>query len=114
MQKFIQLRWGELEMVGDPGTGNAARLIGEQIGRVVEQPTLDRHDLRWSVECLVDELRYSLEHAWGLQKGLERQTVYTDYVPKIPNGCTAGRELPLRSPGMMNIGVEPGPQSRMQ
>lgn len=115
VQKFFQLRWGELEMVGDAGIRNAARLVGEQLLRVGKDPIIDRHDLRWSVECLADELRYSLEHTWGLQKGLERQTVYGYFsVSKLPNGCTAGREDPVRPPGMMNIGVERGPQSRVQ
>jgi uncharacterized protein with von Willebrand factor type A (vWA) domain len=113
-QTFFQMRWGELEMVGDPGIRNAARLIGEQIGRVANEPTMDRHDLRWSVECLADELRYSLEHTWGLEPNAERRTVNQGYVLKIPNGCVAGRDPPIAPPGMMGVGIEPGPQSRMQ
>jgi hypothetical protein len=114
VQTFFQMRWGELEMVGDPGIRNAARLIGEQIGRVANDPAIDRHDLRWSVECLADELRYSLEHTWGLDPNAERRTVNQGYVLKIPNGCVAGRDPPIAPPGMMGVGIEPGPWPRMQ
>ncbi|WP_271593079.1 hypothetical protein [Bradyrhizobium sp. CCBAU 65884] len=64
-KRFWELRWGELEMVGDVGIRNAARLVGQQITEAEEFPSRDRHDLRWAVECLADELRYALEHAWG-------------------------------------------------
>ncbi|WP_445216183.1 hypothetical protein ACKWRH_28235 [Bradyrhizobium sp. Pa8] len=110
-RKFFQLRWGELEMVGDLGIRNAARLVGEEINHVIDFPLEDRHNLRWSVECLADELRYSLEHTWGLQKDLRRETVYIDFVPKLPSGCTEGRDPALAPPGM-RIGMERGPQSR--
>jgi hypothetical protein len=99
-KRFWEMRWGELEMVGDPGIRNAARLVGEEIIETVKMPNQDRHNLRWSVECLADELRFSLEHTWGLQKGLKRETVLNQSVSKVPNGCNQGREPAVRPPGM--------------
>jgi hypothetical protein len=109
VQKFFQFRWGELEMVGDAGIRNAARVVGQQLIHVVQNPDGDRHDLRWSVECLADELRYSLEHTWGLDTESRRRTVYEGDMPKIPNGCTAGAYLPVYPPGMLE-GLERGRQ----
>jgi hypothetical protein len=99
-KRFWQMRWGELEMVGDPGIRNAARLVGEQITRAAANPLEDRHPLRWAVECLADELRYSIEHTWGLERGLTRQTVLKDFVSKVPDGCNQDRVPPVRPPGM--------------
>jgi hypothetical protein len=87
-------------MVGEPGIRNAARLVGQQITNTVANPLQDRHSLRWAVECLADELRYSLEHTWGLDKVLVRETVLKQYVSKVPDGCNQGREDPVRPPGM--------------
>jgi hypothetical protein len=38
--RFWQMRWGELEMVGDAGIRNAARLVGEQIKTLTEIGTI--------------------------------------------------------------------------
>ena len=100
VRKFTQMRWGELEMVGDPGIRNAARLVIGQINHVANSPLANRHNLRWSVECLADELRYSLEHSWGLQKGLKRDTVLGGAVNKVPDGCNQGTEAAVRPMGM--------------
>jgi hypothetical protein len=99
--RFWQLRWGELEAVGDAGTRNAARLVGRHI-RAAEQadPAANRADLRWAIECLADELRLSLEHSWGVEPGLTRQTVLQEAVSKLPQGCTASNDDPKRPPGM--------------
>jgi hypothetical protein len=99
-KRFWEMRWGELEMVGDPGIRNAARLVAEEMSFTFKQPNEDRHNLRWSVECLADELRFSLEHTWGLQKGSMRETVLKQLVSKVPDGCNQGRDEPIRPPGM--------------
>jgi hypothetical protein len=99
-KRFWQMRWGELEMVGDPGIRNAARLVGEQLTRTVKFPEEDRHVLRWSVECLADELRFSLEHTWGLRRSAIRETVLKQYVSKVPDGCNQGTQEAVRPPGM--------------
>jgi hypothetical protein len=98
--RFWQLRWGELEAAGDAGTRNAARLVGRHIRAAEANPTADRKDLRWAIECLADELRLSLEHSWGFQPGLTRLTVEGFAVSKLPQGCTASGEEPRRPLGM--------------
>jgi hypothetical protein len=105
--RFWQLRWGELEMVGDAAIRQAARRVGEQIIEVEYDPSRNRHDLRWMVECLGDELRLSLEHAWGYDPMAFRLTATEEPQSKLPNGCSAGKSrpalfagmLPLRAPG---------------
>jgi hypothetical protein len=104
--RFWQLRWGELEMVGDPGIRNAVRLVGEQIRATEGAPDLDRHYLRWAIECLADELRFSLEHTWGLERGLMRETVLHYSVPKLPDGCNQGQTLPVRPEGMRGAPID--------
>lgn len=54
---------------------SAARLVIEQTDHVASAPADNRHNLRWSVECLADELRYSLEHSVGVTERLEARTV---------------------------------------
>jgi hypothetical protein len=95
-KRFWQLRWSHLEMFGDAGIRNAARVVGEQINEVQNNPTVDRHRLRWSVECLADELRLSLEHTWGLQTELERLTALKGAASKIPHGCSQEKVAPVR------------------
>jgi hypothetical protein len=90
-KKFWALRWGELELVGDPDLRDAMRRVGAQINEVEYDPTRARHDLRWAVECLADQLRKSLEIAWG--------TVEQDKQSQ-PSGCTEGRNVPPRFDSM--------------
>jgi hypothetical protein len=56
-QRFWELRWAELEMVGDPGIRDAARRVGQQIVETQYIPERNRHDLRWAVECLVSSVQ---------------------------------------------------------
>lgn len=73
--RFWELRWGELEMVAGAGVRNAALLVGQQVTETEELPSRDRHDLRWAVECLADELRFVIEHAWGIDRNATRESV---------------------------------------
>jgi hypothetical protein len=60
VKRFWQLRWGELEMVGDAGLMQAARRVAEQLNEVEFKPNRERHDLRWMVckfACNNDPLR---------------------------------------------------------
>lgn len=98
-KRFWALRWGELEMVGDPGIRNAMRMIGQQINEVENNPRRLRHDLRWAVECLADQLRDSLETAWGQPSSGEKGTPILDDRSE-PSGCYAGRGGPARLQGM--------------
>lgn len=52
------------------------------------------------VECLADELRLSLEHAWGVDPHASRVTATGDHVSKLPQGCTAGAKPPPLLEGM--------------
>jgi hypothetical protein len=100
-EHFISMRWAELEMLGDAGVRNAARLVTEFI-REAEIPNskFDRHNLRWAVECLADELRFSLEHDWG-QRESDRRSAITDHsVANMPTGCSDYRRPAERRPGM--------------
>ncbi|MCA1423933.1 hypothetical protein I6F21_08640 [Bradyrhizobium sp. NBAIM03] len=104
-KRFWELRWGELEMVGDAGVRNAARLVGQQITETEEFPSRDRHDLRWAVECLADELRFAIEHAWGIDRNATRESVLRGEgaTGKLPNGCVAGNRDPIRPAGMQPL-----------
>jgi hypothetical protein len=105
-RRFWALRWSELEMVGDAGIREAARRVGEQLDEVENDPNRDRHDLRWMVECLSDELRLSLEHSWGYQADLYRVTVTGAPAAKLPRGCVSGREKPTVFAGMLPFKAE--------
>ena len=98
-----QLRWRELEMVGDAGLRQAARRVGEQLVEVEAFPREDRHDLRWRVERLADEVRLSLEHSWGYERNLHRETATREMVSKLPTGCKSGRAKPGLLPGMIEL-----------
>lgn len=101
--RFFSMRWGELEMLGDAGIRNAARLVAEYIRAVeVERPEakFNRHNLRWAVECLADELRFSLEHDWGQTNSKRKSVITGKPVLNLPGGCT-DKGLPAeRRPGM--------------
>jgi hypothetical protein len=101
-KRFWELRWAELEMVGDPGIRDAARRVGQQIVETEFNKLRERHDLRWAVECLADELRMALEHAWGTDRNATRQSANGLEIPisKLPNGCTQGRQEPYQLSGM--------------
>lgn len=99
-KRFWELRWGELEMVGDAGIRQAARRVGQQIVETENDPRRDRHDLRWMIECLADELRLSLEHAWGFDAKAARMTATGEAGLKLPNGCGEGRAPPHPLSGM--------------
>jgi hypothetical protein len=99
-RRFWQLRWGELEMVGDAGLRQAARRVGEQLIEVESDPSKPRHDLRWMVECLADEVRLSLEHSWGYERNRLRETATHKLVSKLPSGCTSGDLKPALLGGM--------------
>ena len=83
-----ELRWGELEMVGDKGTREAVRRVTHKIDEVRDHPTeeLPRKELRWAVECLADEMRLSLEKSWGFDPSATRKTVLGDDVSALPGG----------------------------
>jgi hypothetical protein len=104
-RRFWELRWGELEMVGDPGIRDAARRVGQQLVEVEHNPDRDRHDLRWMVECLADELRFALEHAWGIDRNAKRATSIgpTAEVSKLPSGCNEGPRPPTLFSGMQKL-----------
>jgi hypothetical protein len=102
-KRFWELRWSELEMVGDPAIRDAARRIAEQITEVNHDPLRPRHDLRWMVECLSDEARLSLEHSWGYQPNESRRTATGQSVSKLPKGCTSGRDKPDKFVGMLEF-----------
>jgi hypothetical protein len=100
-ERFISMRWGELEMLGDAGIRNAARLVTEYI-RETERPEskFDRHNLRWAIECLADELRFSLENDWG-QIDTKRKSIITETsVSSLPEGCTDSGLSAARRKGM--------------
>lgn len=99
-RRFWQLRWAELEMVGDVGIRNQARLVGQQITAVQDVLGYDRRNLRWAVECLANDMRLSLEHSWGIEAGLARSTVLNERASKLPDGCNQGRSDPIRPIGM--------------
>lgn len=99
-RRFWQLRWAELELVGDIGIRNQARLVGEQIIVAEMSPLEDRHNLRWAIECLANDMRLSLEHSWGLDPTLVRVTVLKGMASKLPDGCNQGRMPALRPIGM--------------
>ncbi|KAA0069965.1 hypothetical protein [Tardiphaga sp. P9-11] len=107
--RFWQLRWGELEMVGDPGVRDAARRVGQQIVEMEYEPSRDRRDLRWAVECLADELRLATEHAWGIDNVSQRMTALPSQAPvsKLPSGCTLGNRPPTHLEGMAPL-MAPG------
>jgi hypothetical protein len=102
-RRFKALRWGELEMVGDVGTRQAARRVVEQLDEVENNPDRDRHDLRWMVECLSDELRFALEHSWGYLPNLNRPTSTGGFAGKLPKGCVSTRDKPPKFPGMQDF-----------
>lgn len=107
-KRFWDLRWGELEMVGDPGVRNAARIVGQQITETEEFPSRDRHDLRWAVECLADELRFAIEHAWGIVQAATRASVLggEGVIGKLPDGCVAGNRDPIHPAGMRPLNAK--------
>jgi hypothetical protein len=102
-KRFWELRWSELEMVGDSAIRQAARRVGQQIVEVEFDPKRERHDLRWMVECLADELRLALEHAWGFDPMATRITATEDRASKLPNGCSQDRTKPERLNGMLEL-----------
>jgi hypothetical protein len=67
-KRFWELRWGELELAGGPAIRQAMRRLAQQIVETEYDPKRDRHDLRWMVECLADELRISLEATIGFRQ----------------------------------------------
>jgi hypothetical protein len=105
--RFWELRWAELEMVGDAGIREAMRRVQQQLIETEFDQERNRHDLRWSIECLADELRLSLEHAWAIKRDPDRITAAGNPASKLPNGCNSdqtGVEVirgmqPLRAPG---------------
>jgi hypothetical protein len=105
-----ELRWGELEMVGDKGTRDAARRVTYKMDTVRENPTDSgaRKELRWAVECLADELRLSLEKSWGFDPSAVRQTALGRDVSTLPSGCTDSGLPPSVPPGMSEITQKPG------
>jgi hypothetical protein len=113
--RFISMRWGELEMLGDAGIRNAARLVVEYI-RAAErpEPKFDRRNLRWAVECLADELRFSLEHDWG-QTDSNRISVITGKpVSNLPVGCKDIGLHAERRPAMAPFVEDSGGQERSE
>jgi hypothetical protein len=97
-KRFWELRWSHLEVVGDPGVRQAMRRLGQEIIEVEHDPAKIRHDLRWSVECLADELRESLEAAW--YTGSEAETKPSNEKRLSPSGCKRGPLPPDRQEGM--------------
>jgi hypothetical protein len=99
-----ELRWGELEMVGDKGTREAARRVDYKILDVEAAPNDDtRRQLRWAVECLADEMRLSLEASWGFDPSAVRQTALGRDTSTVPAGCTDSGRLPDVPDGMPKI-----------
>jgi hypothetical protein len=98
-KRFWQLRWSELELAGAPAIRQAMRRLGQQINETEYDPTRDRHDLRWMVECLSDELRLSLEQSWGAVKDDQISAAGEN----LPSGCRQGREVPEIFPGMNGL-----------
>jgi hypothetical protein len=96
--RFWELRWNEIELVGDAGIRQAMRRVGDQIGETEYEPSRNRHDLRWSVECLSDELRLSLEDSWGVIAS-SRLTATNEKVFNLPNGCLGGAQKVPPLPG---------------
>jgi hypothetical protein len=96
--RFWELRWNEIELVGDAGIRQAMRRVGDQIGETEYEPSRNRHDLRWSVECLSDELRLSLEDSWGVIAS-SRLTATNEQVFNLPNGCLGGAQKVPPLPG---------------
>jgi hypothetical protein len=104
--RLWELRWGELEMVGDEGTREAARRVTYKITEVRDHPNGDRKELRWAVECLADELRLSLETSWGFSPSAVRQTELGENVATLPGGCTDSGLPPPVPEGMTPLGPD--------
>jgi hypothetical protein len=67
IQRFWQLRWSELELVGDSAVRLAMVNLENEILAVQDDPGRDRANLRWRIECLADALRISMEKSWGAE-----------------------------------------------
>jgi hypothetical protein len=98
-KRFWQLRWSELELFGDPSIRQAMRRIGQQIVETEHDPTRKRHDLRWMVECLADELRLSLEGSWQITGDTKLPVSGKD----LPAGCMQNRDKPPQFRGMLPL-----------
>jgi hypothetical protein len=101
--RFWQLRWAELEMVGDAGVRQAMRRLQQQIIETENDQSRNRHDLRWSVECLADELRLSLEEAWSIKRDPNRITATGSPASILPNGCSSSEIGTETLPGMLPL-----------
>ena len=109
-KRLRAMRWGELEMLGDAGIRNAARLVTEYINRVEtekKEAPFDRHNLRWAVECLADELRFSLENDWGQSDTTRKSVITGKPVSSLPVGCTGSPAPAERRPSMEKPLPEP-------
>ncbi|WP_139486151.1 hypothetical protein [Bradyrhizobium ivorense] len=89
-----------------PAIREAARRVGERIAEVEHNPARDRHDLRWMVECLFDELRLSLEQSWGYQPGPERRTALERKSQTCRRDAPAARGKPAMFRGMSPFEAE--------
>jgi hypothetical protein len=103
--RIWELRWGELEMVGDKGTREAARRVTYKMANVRAHPTGGgtRFELRWAVECLADEMRLSLERSWGFDPSAVRRSALGQDVSTLPVGCTDTGSPPSVPDGMTKI-----------
>lgn len=102
--RLWELRWGELEMVGDKGTREAARRVTYKMADARANPTDGpRFELRWAVECLADEMRLSLERSWGFDPSAVRKSALGEDVSTLPVGCTDPGLLPSVPVGMTKI-----------
>ncbi|MDA9488668.1 hypothetical protein [Bradyrhizobium sp. CCBAU 11361] len=94
-RKIFELRWGPLELAGNPVVRLAMRDVIKQM-IAVEKGDAPHESLRNSVECLADELRYSMEESWGNPVKPLGSFVLTLEAPTrtaLPSGCYRPEQL---------------------
>ncbi|WKA29812.1 hypothetical protein [Bradyrhizobium roseum] len=98
-QKIYALRWGAMEMSGNPVVRLAMREVIAEVNALESATPEDRERrharLRNSVECLSDELRYSLEEAWGnpVEPVEDRASSSEPSRTDLPTGCWQPEEI---------------------
>src|SRR5262249_47895362 len=89
----------DMEMVGNPAIRQAMRRIEyaafDMLWATPEQKEDRQNYLRWTIECLADEMRLTLEASWGVIPKPDPTSHTLESREELPSGCSKAGEPKL-------------------